>query len=564
MTEIKNFTNKYKLQIILGLIILFFVLIHIPGLHLPYHQDEYKWPMYANPQLSSPGAVPHPPLTGFIYGVIGNKIGYDNFRFIPFFFGMLNIFLVFYLAKTVFDKKTAIVVTSLFAVSFYSLLATLMVDVDGAVMPFFLLLMFIGYYKFKEKDFSLNSSSWKWFALLCLGALGGFLIKVIFAVPIAVLAFDFALEKNTFSDKKKIYKAILYGFMGIIALVLVLVLAKFVFPFFRLEYALKYWEHFANFGYRNWFQTFIQFAKSVLYTSPLLLVPLFFINKEILRKTRPFLIFLITEIVFYLIIFDFSGGALDRYFQFMIIPLCVISGEIIYSVINSGEHKRNREYIFLGVIAALIILLSVFLPHFVPSLHPKSEWLSRIFSLKWNFLYPFSGGSGPLGFYVSFLFMALAWISSIVLVVIRFVKPHLRKMAILIILPIGLIYNGVFTEEYLFGGINGSAPKLLYGAVEYIKNNPNIDKVVTYNDNGGHELQNIGKYSRRLYADPAFEENYKDFFKTFSGYILYIDIPRIDPSSFYLGYFNSCDVIYSQTDKSISATVYDCTKILKK
>jgi len=137
-------------------------------------------------------------------------------------------------------------------------------------------------------------------------------------------------------------------------------------------------------------------------------------------------------------------------------------------------------------------------------------------------------------------------------------------MSLLMLIPIGIIYNLVFSEEYLFGKINGSAPMLLTSSVEYIKNNPNITSVVVYNDNGGYEIQKLGKYSRRLYADPAFENGYKDFFKTFSGHVLYINVPRIDPNSFYSQYLNSCKNIFERDDQYVSAIVYDCQNIKNK
>ena len=127
------------------------------------------------------------------------------------------------------------------------------------------------------------------------------------------------------------------------------------------------------------------------------------------------------------------------------------------------------------------------------------------------------------------------------------------------VLSIGLIYNFVFLEEYLFGYWNGSASRLLYGTVEFIKNNPDIKMVTVYNDNGGSEIQVIGKYRKRLYVDPKFDINEKiTSLNQYKEHYFVIDIPRIDPKSIYQKYFSSCIVIYNKVDKKISATVYDC------
>ena len=551
-------TLSRKELLIFTVIFLLFVAIHILAIHFPYHQDEYKWVLYSHPEIITPGTVPHPPLTEFIYTKIGPVFGDMNFRFIPFIFGMLNFFLLFYLSKTIFSKKVALWTIFLFTISFYSLLATLMVDVDGAVMPMLFLIMSIGYFKWKE-SLPNNASNWKWLALIIIGAIGGFLIKVSAILPIITIFLDFLVEKQVFRDKKKILKYLLYAVGGGTILVFVLLLAKFIFPFFNLSYALKYWEHFAVFAGRGWMQTFIQFFKSILYTSPLLILPAFLAGKEIFRKTRVFYLFIFVGIFFYIFAFDFSIGALDRFFQFLIIPLCLISGSVFAGAFEKFFENIKKSHIISLILLIAFLVLIQFIPHTVPSLHPKAEWVGRILSLKWNFLYPFTGGSGPLGFYVSFLFIGLVWIISSIFFLIAWFKISLRNILLISIFALGFLYNGVFREEYLFGWINGSAPKVLAGAVEYIKNNNDIKSVTVYNDNGGYDIQNIGKYHKRLYTDPKFgvEEKMVNL-NLYKEHYLEVNIPRIDPNSFYRRYLDSCEVIYKKTDKSISAIVYNC------
>src|SRR3989344_1385402 len=173
------FRGKKEFIIFFALFILFLV-IRSPGLRLPYHQDEYKWPIIVNPALTEPGGIPHPPVGEFIYREFGRIAGYDNFRYVPFAFSILNFFLLFYLVKNIFNTKTAFWSVFLFSISFYSLLASLMVDTDGAIMPFFFLVMTIAYYKVKKmeirnphlKSFA-EIRNWFWLILLIAGATGG-------------------------------------------------------------------------------------------------------------------------------------------------------------------------------------------------------------------------------------------------------------------------------------------------------------------------------------------------------------------------------------------------------
>ncbi len=542
----------------LSLVLVVFVSLHLFGVRLPLHQDEYKWVQYSHPEIIPPGTVPHPPLTEFIYTKIAPVFGDNGFRFVPFSFGILNLFLLYYLLNFLFNRKTAQIGVIIFTLSFFSLLSTLMVDVDGAVMPFFFLLLLIGYFKLKKQDYNLSKSSYKWLGLIIFGAVGGFLIKVSFVLAISAVLLDFLIDKRIFSDWRKILKYFLYCLAGMAVLVGILLLSKFIFPFFNLSNAFKYWEHFIVWD-RGWFQTLIQCIKATLYISPFLFLLPLLITKEIFLKTRVFFIFLTLAFIFYVVLFDFSIGALDRYLQLLVLPAVVFSSAILAEV--NFKEKRSKEFLFLGLIIGIIIVLLQSLPHFIPPLHPKTEWIQRALSFRWNFVYPFSGGSGPLGFYVSFLVLTLSWIITSIAVLFALYKPKYRNLIIILVLPIGFIYNGIFIEEYLFGFWNGHAGRLLAPAVEYIKNNPNIKMVTVYNDNGGNEIQQIGKYRKRLYIDPKFDIVAKvENLNRYKEHYFVLDIPRIDPGTLYQKYFDSCEVMYEKKDKKISAIIYDCTK----
>ena len=254
-------------------------------------------------------------------------------------------------------------------------------------------------------------------------------------------------------------------------------------------------------------------------------------------------------------VFDFSIGALDRYLQFLIVPLCVIAGAIFAKYINFP-----RKLGIIWPILISILLISVqFFNHFVPSLYPKTEWINRALSLKWNFLFPFLGGSGPTPFYVSFLFIALMWVICVLVSLLALRKIELRRGVLLGILILGFSYNMVFAEEYLFGKINGNSGDLIKGAVAFIIKNPDIKKVTVYNDNGGNEVVRSGKYRKRLYVDPKFDivEKIKNL-NLYKEHYMVIDIPHLDETSVYAKYFDTCEVVYKKVSRKISSTIYDC------
>lgn len=541
-------------KVALAALVLVFVLLRIPSIDRSLHQDEYKWPIITSPAYVSEISIPHPPLSEFIYRTAGYIVGYDvDFRYIPLFFGALNLILLYVLMRIYYGKKEAVLASLLWIFSYFSVLASLTVDTDGEILPFFFLLALIAYQKLQGAR---DGERRRWFTLLLFACVGGFMVKLSFVLAIAAIVADFLWSQKDHLKRTDILRYCGYGLGAAGMLALLVVAAPFIFPFFNLGQSVEYWKHFFTTN-RGWFQTAIQCAKALLYMSPLLLIP-FFALTRILRPLRPFFFFFGFAFLFYIVIFDFSSGALDRYLQLLVLPIVLFSAAALVAVFGDEIEKPSettKVFLLGGFALALLLALVQFLPHFIPPLHPKSEWITRALSFRWDFVFPFHGGSGPLGFYVSFLYMALSWITCLLALVVMWWRPQYKKYLLALVIPVILIYNLIFIEEYHFGRINGSAPKLLAGAVEYMKNDPNISQVLVYNDNGGAEVQAIGKYQGRFYVDPKF--NLAGKLDALNGYYFELDVPH-PPRGTYEEYFATCTIIYKASDKKMTATVYDC------
>ena len=249
--------------------------------------------------------------------------------------------------------------------------------------------------------------------------------------------------------------------------------------------------------------------------------------------------------------------------------------DAVPSATGAGRGWSPKRFAAFSLLCAALIFALQFLPQAVPPLYPKAEWLSRALHFQWNFLFPFTGGSGPLPFYLSFLPIAAAWAVCLLafLVPLKRCAPEkgaekghsvqkeiLKKQAIICILILGLVYNAAFIEEYLFGGINGNAQSLITDSISFIAANKDIKNVMVYNDTGGYEIRQMGKYARRIYATPGSEAEYAAIFAGFTGDILYINIPRVAEGSVYQTYFDSCTSVFHESSGKISATVYGCEK----
>ncbi|OGN05647.1 MAG: hypothetical protein A2831_00485 [Candidatus Yanofskybacteria bacterium RIFCSPHIGHO2_01_FULL_44_17] len=550
---------KNKKAVFLSILFLFLVL-RLPGLHLPYHQDERK-AVVGYSSLSS--GTPHPPLTRAIFTLDATIFGRDNFRAMPLVFGVANLFLLFYFVRRRFGYGAAVWSSLFFSLSFYSVLGSLVTEMDGQVLPFFFLLSLVAYFNWKEAPSPRKKTIWGVF--LAFSLILGFLTKLNFIIAVGAIILDFLIEnRKSFVNKKLLikYGLAVLGFLALLAVALFN--AKLFFRSYDLSMTLGHVNDFIKLSGRAYLQVIIQVAKAIMYVSPLLLVPIFFVNKGDWKKFRIFWLFLLLGAIFYLIIFDFSRSALDKYLAFIIVPLSIIAGTIMADAWKKSEAKLlipTGELIFSGLVLASIIFSVQFLPHFTPPLYPKEEWISRIIKLRWNFVFPFTGGSGPLGFYVSWLFIALSWSISILLALAALFKKELRKLAMCGIIVVGLFYNLAFAEEYLLGRINGSPNALLKKAISFIENNSAIGRVISYNDIGAYEFIKIDKYERRLYAAPKFEAAYADILQNFQGHYLVIDIPHLSSESPYAKHFMTCDTIYEDRSGKISAKVYNCKNV---
>jgi len=550
-----SFLSKKEYVAFVALIVLFLA-VRIPGVSLPYHQDEWKtaWALKTETGLSS---LHHPPLTQIFFNIDGALFGADHLRIFPLLISIIVAILLFVVTKNRVGTKNAFFSLGLFTVCAYSVFASLMVDTDGAILPVFFLLAVYFYDKFKNVE---GKRVYKWLILLALALTLGFMTKLSFVIAIGAIILDFIIDRYKSITRKQASVAILalLGFFGLSSFLILF--TRLIYPTFDIGSMISHAASYAHLEGRNYFQSMIQGVKSLYYLSPLLLAPLFFINAEIFRRMRVFFLYLFLGFIFYFILFDFSAGALDKYLMFAIVPLSAITGTIFNNFFKVVSMRRGHT-IFFGAFVCLLLLSLNFFPHDVIALYPKTEWFSRVIHLKWQIFNPFTGGNGPMGFYVSFLFIGATFFISAMVALLAIVKREWRSAACLIILMIGVMYNTVFIEEMLFGKINGSAPEVLAQTINFINKSPDITQVITYNDSGAYELSKAGKYAGRFYAVPAYEEGHRKLFSGFDGNYMIIDIPHLYETGFYGEFFKKCTRIFETRSGQIGGYVFKCPRV---
>ena len=546
----------------LALVLLFvlFVILRLAGLSLPYHQDEWK-NVSASETLESAGAFfAHPPLQSLLFVSSRNIFGIDGMRLMPFVFSLLSAILLFVVLGRRSSQHSALWALGLLTVCIYGVWGSLSVDVDGSILPFLFLLAVFFYDSF---GISLPENKWKCFIFIIAVLFLGMMVKLSFVIVPGTLLIDWLWNNRKDIKSKQGSFVLIGGIVFVSVYVGLLYSIQAILPSFNIDFMLGHAKQFAGDG-RSYLQIVVQSMKAIYYLSPLLLVPLVLIYKETLKRNSIFVIYIILGLIFYLVIFDFSRGALDKYLMFLIIPLVAISGDIIAGLFQKWRLEKDKMILFSPKILAglagilFVILIAInFLAHSVSALYPKTEWFSRIIHGNLNILTPFTGGSGPIGFYVSFLFIFVAFVVSLAFILLFLRNKKFGHFFLIVMIVTGVTYNLVFIEELSFAKINGSAPEVMRSTVSFIANNDQIKKVLTYNDIGARELSGIGKYAGRFYAAPQFEEGHRSKFAEFDGNYMIVGIPPIY-QGFYSEFFSRCDSIFETQSVKITAVVYSC------
>lgn len=233
-----------KQYIFIFLIVFFAFFIRLLSSNTAFISEENVWVKFASDHsLKYMGATgeyfdgnihiwPHPPLALFIYkisGIIFNN-STTGFRLVPILFGTLSILLVYVLANKFISRKTAIISSLFMCISFWHILASTEIDMDGSILTFIFLLFIYAFLKYEET----KHISW----LLLTGIVGGIgLLAKFTTIAFFLIVGIYALTRNINSTKflKKIntniknnWKLLIILLISISILVAYLVYAHYV------------------------------------------------------------------------------------------------------------------------------------------------------------------------------------------------------------------------------------------------------------------------------------------------------------------------------------------------
>jgi hypothetical protein len=545
--------SRFTIPLLVLALLALFLVVRLPGLSVSYHQDEYKAAITASESLAEASVgLLHPPLLALLLRLDAVLFGGDSMRVLPLLFGLGSAVLLYLVVRRRAGETAARWSLALYTVSFYSIWASLMVDVDGAILPFFFLLSLYAYDRFTEAPSKTR------FTVIIGACLLGLMTKLSFVLVIGAYILDYAWQHRSTLTKRDLVRGAVavLGFGALTALALLA--AGILNPAFRFDGMIQHALYYIQSDGRSWLQIFVQAVKALYYLSPLLLAPLVLLSFTHLERLRPLLIYLGVGALFYFVLFDFSHGALDKYLMFTIAPLAALSGVALSDALRSARLVTLRAGIVAGVVLSALMASTVLMSPAAMPLYPKTAWFASILHGNLNVLTPLTGGSGPAGFYVSFLFIALSFVVSLALALLARFVPRFRITALLALVVIGVSYNGVFLEEFAYGRLHGNANEALASMLPMV-----TEPVITFSDYGAYELTRKDAYAGRFYATPQFEESHVSRFAEHvdkgGGHFLVVGFPPLY-EGFYTHFFEDCATVASTTTGVIQNRIYLCTQ----
>lgn len=555
MTNLLKSKKNITFIIILSLL---FIYIRFLVSGLMYHQDEYKWAMIVNGAFNLDLKSDHPPLIGILYKFTGEMVGYDNLRVLPIIVSLFCLALLYLLMYKFYGKREAIVSSILYTFSIYALIANTQIDIDGALLPFATLITFYSYFSI-QRDERIRF----WSPVFVGSVILGFMIKLSFIIVMGTILTDFLMRHKL--NWGFIRKALITVFSSLAFIVGVTLGFVFLFDINNPLQFVKNVSHFGvfNFSERNYFQVLFLTVKSIIFASPFILLPLFLAFSKRFRKDMSiWFLYLLYSIIFYYFIFDFSNRTIERYNMFVILPIVIIGGVFLAENLRSTILKKKELIVscVIGLLAFAITLSLVPLDSKPLPLNPKSVYIDNITKLNFDFLLPLTGGSGPIGFYVSVYFVFVLFLICTLLLGLCLRVSNRRYALYMLVgfVSFALSYNLVLGREFITGSIYGNVDTVAKDVTSYTNSHPDIQQVITYYDIAGYELNSTGKYFKRFYTDPMFEKTNVTKFNSYAGYYMVVDFPEINKNSVYWKYLESCKRVFETRNKNISGYVFDC------
>ncbi len=536
----------------------------------------------------------HPPLYSWIAMSFTSLLGMSTavFRLIHIIFGVLTIYLVFIIARRYFGSKAALWSVAIIGFSYYHILASIQITIDGSLLAFFYLLTIYFFMRYSEADsrdelafnsgkknfitnrFKINQFRInKWLPLAGL-AFGLAMLTKVSAVLVLPPIVIYSLIKSK-SIKKAAGELAVVCAIGALMFSSYLVLS--VFDPSGIEFVKARAQEVAVNSPINLSLLAIQFVQAAIWMGPfilgMILLSFFWLidrgeDKQGKKNTYLMLLFIATIVFFYVFIIRDNFRPVERYFMVLTAPISILAGAYLSRIKFEKKHLLIFTSVFV-IFSGFLVWLNLKQNEYLP-FYPKEEFIRHAAGFDWTIYTPFLGNEGPVGFYLSLDSIAYSFILAFIALGIYLAAEHagrerksnrretLAISALAVFLAISAAFNLIITEEYLIGKMNPDIEKVSSEMIDYVQKN-DVKTPLLFFRNFALEFYTEPKYGECPYQLAYWDECSIDFTDNKNprkleliekgGTIIVVDFPKISRESLLWKKFSECRKLKSFYDK---------------
>jgi hypothetical protein len=546
-------------------IFLLLVLLRLLGVNQPIYDDETNFVQSVNDPgeyltIKPVSIHAHPPIAGWIYLSVGKFFGQEVwiYRLIPFFFGIINLMLVYHIVKIIYSQRAAVFSLLLMGTSFYHLLMSLEIEIEGSVLVTTFLLMTYYYFRFqktKQKKFILYTGMAFGLSLLTK-------ISAIFFFGILVIHYFVDKEKlqQIFSlnhIKRTIFNLLPIGITGAFMFSL--------YPLLMLGHFQKVFSHGSAYYGLNF--SLMAVAMLLFWSTPYLLAPFFLQLIELERKNSFWVVWFVSIFVIYTFLIvgrpgthGAIGGVADysRFFMNLVIPMSVLGG-----VYLSRIRFNFKEKILLVLSTVTLLAMFYYVNYHTKESLPRNFgiYLTALKNLNLNFLFPYTTSSGNL-MGVSFLIIVVSLLLTFMLILLVFAlkrNKNSQKTILIILFSLGVSVNLFLISEYLGPVTSPDLNQIFYEVIDFTKSHQLKQPIYTNNEGlllhynnlkfeKNQHQRYIGMYLEDIEQMPSKE-----------GTFLYLNWPVQDFQDPRFKFLNNCKILQAFHSKDfIYGYIFEC------
>ena len=607
MGKISEFIKKNRTLLIVLSIIALFLLLRIPALNQEVYGDELYNYYYAYSSYTPHVSFDPTAYSSFFMSIIFYRLAFTiypsiiSLRLVSMLFGLGILLLGMKTLDSFFNRRAAMIFGIIYSLVPWAVFTSVLLDNDGTITTFMFMVLIYFTLKFFHKDNLIKDGPVGKTGnrhLIIIGIVSGAMILLKYALFSSIIVFYILMLAyylwyvKRMAFRKAAYKIYVYCVSTVISTIVLLSLYALLLGPTAVSFLVK---HYADIPHNNFtfggisFTFILEVILLLMMISPIVIV--FFLklldsakgivrregiagHEGIIRRNNTYIKdnyikdnYIVLISIFYILelsalLYAYNFASMNRYAAFLIVPITLLSAIYLSRFL---DNKRIWVMAVCSFLLSGVYFLIDLLPHRILDFYPKAAWISSVLHLRWNFFVPINGASGPIGFYISFLSIALSFGICLILAVWAIVllnsrlsgkKKEKNLSRVMFILSIvALSYCVYVSLQFSYSITSPSISSINRELRHECAPQGYLQEYYVFKNNAGFAVQNMQNLTRVkiITYDLADNSTFADQVVTSGENVCIVDFPQLGKSSIFWKDLNDKCML----EKTYSSRGYD-------